>query len=87
MTILTQIPHFFGISIEVYLITILFGITIYFLLNRILRKRIQEKKKRKVFVMIGTLIFAPTFYLIVAFVFISVVLFPPEFQKDFDQKT
>lgn len=31
------------------------------------------------------MILAPCVYLIVAFVFFSIVIFPPEFQKDFDQ--
>ena len=87
MTTFLNIPQFFGISIEVYLITALFGLITYFILRRLLRNKIADKKQRNVVVIIGTLLIAPTLYIIAAFIFITIVLFPPEFQKDFDQKT
>lgn len=86
MTTLMEIPQLLGISIEVYLITALFGLLIFFVFRRFLRNRIESKGKRILTAIIGALILAPIFYLITGLIFASTIISPPEYQNDFDKQ-
>ena len=70
-------------SVEVYFILLFLGILSYFIWERIFRKHIPERNKRKVIVWILTIISAPVIYIFLIGILMYYITYDP--CRDFNQ--
>ena len=76
-------PIIFGLSLEVYIINLIIGIPVLFILRWIFRKWIKNEKLRKLATWIGTLISTPIIYIGIIILWISISSYYPT--NDFDK--
>ena len=75
--IILNIHQIFGLSIEVYIINLILGIPVFFLLRRISRKLIKNDRIRKTIIWIATLICTPLIYIGLIILWISISSYYP----------
>lgn len=83
MTHLLEIPIFFGLSIEVYIILLLISIPTYFFWRSVFKKRITDKKKRIISALVSTIVLTPIIYVGLIGIFIYYITREPS--SDFDK--
>ena len=83
MTHILQIPIFFGLSFEVYLILLLISIPTYFFCRWVFRKRIADKNKRNLSALASTVVLTPIIYVGLIGIFIYFITREPS--SDFDK--
>ena len=84
MTILLDIPQLFGVSIEVYFILLILGISTFYIWRWLLKRFIKNNKKRSVAIWIATIAATPLIYIgIVMFWFFGISYYPT---SDFDKQ-
>ena len=75
--ILLKIYHIFGLSIEVYLINLIIGIPVFFLLRWLIRKLIKNNKLHRLISWVTTIILTPIIYLGLIVLWISISSYYP----------
>ncbi len=84
MTLLLIIPEVFGVSIEVYFILLILGLTTYFFWRWLFKKFISDDKSRKVATLTATIFFTPLIYLATVMLWIMNMAYFPA--ADFDKQ-
>lgn len=84
-SLLLIIPELFGISIEVYVIILLFGIGIFYFWRWIFKRAIPSNKKKRVLVTwISTVLSAPILYVLFIAIWAITAFYYPS--RDFDKQ-
>jgi hypothetical protein len=76
-------PIIFGLSLEVYIINLIIGIPVFFILRWIFRKWIKNARTLKLVTWIGTLVCTPVTYIGLIVLWISITSYYPN--SDFDK--
>jgi hypothetical protein len=84
MNPLLIIPEVFGVSIEVYFILLVLGVTTYFFWRWLFKKFISDDKSRKVATLTATIFFTPLIYLATVMLWIMNMEYYPA--ADFDKQ-
>lgn len=71
-------------SIEVPILILLIAIPTYFLIKRLLKRRVLNTKKRTIIALISTAVMAPLLYVGFILIFISYLFYEPQY--DFDKE-